>query len=232
MPNKVEIEIRGRKFVCPHFTDVQAMFFGTLIMTKEEIGVFVDDENPSLAFQMMSDRLQTELLEFKQKAKGTEEEVNEAINVQFSERTAALLTSRIVMDRDPMSFDKGTGLTERLAKRLREIFPTLPTEWVSDKGIYLDLQEIITAVAVPLYSYLGSGGKEEPEPAPTAPAPITPPEAMPVIEPAPGSAILANPPASVVEVAPPQLSDTMAVTLKRSEIDELPAELRAKLGIS
>lgn len=215
---KVEIELRGQKFVCVNLTDDHAMFFGTLLMDEEELAVFVDEEDPDRAFQMMSERIQKEMAEVKASmVNATADEVDDAINLNFSKKTAARLMVRINQDRDPLN-NGNPGLRLRLAARLREIFPTLPKAWVSEKGINLDLQEVITAIAVPFYSFLAREEDKElaetPKVEPTPPAPVVPP------------AILL--PEIQQEIKPVA---NAGITLSADQLSELPPELLVRLGV-
>lgn len=158
MPKKIEIEIRGRKFTCPNYTLEHAMFFGTLLMDADELRVFRDEEKPDLAMNMMRDRMKEFDQELRSMFSGevlSDKEMDKRINEEVIASIVNRLVVRINQDID--------GIRYRVARRLREVFPDIPTSWVSAESLNLEPNELILSVAIPLFGYMLDAVPESPE---------------------------------------------------------------------
>jgi hypothetical protein len=159
----IEITVRGRKFHCPSITSEHAMFFGTLLMTEEELRVYVNDEQPDLAMSMMRDRLKDSSEAMEKLLSGqdfTSEEIQEQIHDRYIQDVVRRLIVRI--NQDQMPADLVRGIRYKVASRIREIFPEFPLEWVSKTTLNLEPDELVTAIAIPLFaSLINQSEKEE-----------------------------------------------------------------------
>lgn len=149
MPKKIEIEIRGRKFVCPNYTMEHAMFFGTLLMDSDELRVFRDEENPALAMDMMRDRMKQFDQDLRAMFSGevaSDKEMDKRVNDEVIGSIVNRLVVRINQDIDDVRY--------KVARRLREVFPDLPKSWVSSEALNLEPNELILSVAIPLFGFM------------------------------------------------------------------------------
>ena len=179
----ITLEIRDKKYTCKHFTDRAAIFFGTLLMDNDELRVCRDDEQPERAMQMMSDRLRLESEEVKkilQDGKISESDLNEKIGSEVITKIANRLTSRTIFDWEDCN--------RLIAAYLKSSFPELAADGlITDAGINMDIAELVSSIAIPLFGFLNEAIEQPPAPVTpppeTAPAVPVPVIVMPEVDP-------------------------------------------------
>lgn len=163
---RIEIKVKGQTLVCETYTLEHAMFFGTLLMSPDELHVYINEEDPDRAFQQMSKRLGDFIEGLKVKLAGTEDQekiINDEVVNMFSSRMLVRINqNRVANDLIP-------DIRYEVAKRLQEVFPLINRTWVNNTAINLEPSDLVSAVALPLFIYMAQVNKVEPETASVVP---------------------------------------------------------------
>lgn len=157
---RIEIKVKGQTLVCETYTLEHAMFFGTLLMSPDELHVYINEEDPDRAFQQMSKRLGDFIEGLKVKLAGTEDQekiINDEVVNMFSSR----MLVRINQNR--VSNNLIPDIRYEVAKRLQEVFPLINRTWVNNTAINLEPSDLVSAVALPLFIYMAQVNKVETE---------------------------------------------------------------------
>jgi hypothetical protein len=159
--SKIEIQVRGQTYACPAISNEHAFFFGTLLMDEEELRCYIVQEKPDLAMEMMRDRLaktSDTLRKVLEQQDLTSEQILERINDDAIQQIVKRLIVRI--NQDQMPGNLVTGIRYKVAQRLREIFPELPLNLVGPQLLNLEAEELVTAIALPLFATMAQKAPE------------------------------------------------------------------------
>jgi len=171
--SEIQITIKGQTFTCPRLSNENSLYFGSLLMNRDELRVFIEEEQPELAMDMMQARL-IESSEQMSKLFAQKDLSSEAIAEQINNEQVHAIVQRFIVrvNQNQVPGDYIPNVRYQVAKRLIEVFPQFESNgWVTATSINMDLEDLITALAIPLFGTMSSAAEKAAETQPEAKKP-------------------------------------------------------------
>jgi len=163
--SEIQITIKGQTFTCPRLSNENSLYFGSLLMNRDELRVFIEEEQPELAMEMMQARL-IESSEQMSKLFAQKDLSSEAIAEQINNEQVHAIVQRFIVrvNQNQVPGDYIPNVRYQVAKRLIEVFPQFESNgWVTATSINMDLEDLITALAIPLFGTMASAAETQAE---------------------------------------------------------------------